>query len=322
VSDRRQTREQWRIRASFFPKRDVVKKSFFDKGDFSVTIPACLSTHALKNRTGKNSRTGRWWNRTAPPKGPGTVLSPTSANSKMRPVRVSSRLLREKTNRNSYRPNSSMRTPSNPSGAKSTPMAFASKMKKSLAAPHLALELVKLLGLDNFLKQHLGFRQEITVQYFSPQRAQRAQRVLKFSFSVISALSVVEKIGWLFSGESLTALCELRITKDKRTKFIIRKFRIRNLPRDGRATISWTKKESWRDWAALSEGCCLLRTNIRDWSAEDLWQASIQLTEAEAAFRIEKSDYASARSGIKGKSEFWHTFLFAFWPMFCGKPWA
>jgi len=39
-----------------------------------------------------------------------------------------------------------------------------------------------------------------------------------------------------------------------------------------------------------SEGCYLLRTNITDWSAEDLWQAYIQLTEAEAAFRIEKSD--------------------------------
>jgi len=27
-----------------------------------------------------------------------------------------------------------------------------------------------------------------------------------------------------------------------------------------------------------------------DWSAEDLWRAYVQLTEAEAAFRIEKSD--------------------------------
>jgi transposase len=60
--------------------------------------------------------------------------------------------------------------------------------------------------------------------------------------------------------------------------------------KDGRAVISWTKKESWRTWTSLSEGCYLLRTNITDWSAEDLWRAYIQLTEAEAAFRIEKSD--------------------------------
>ena len=30
----------------------------------------------------------------------------------------------------------------------------------------------------------------------------------------------------------------------------------------------------------------LLRTNVMDWSAEELWQAYVQLTEAEAAFRI------------------------------------
>jgi transposase len=59
---------------------------------------------------------------------------------------------------------------------------------------------------------------------------------------------------------------------------------------DGRTTITWRKKEPWRDWAELSEGCYLLRSNVMDWSAEDLWQAYIQLTEAEAAFRIHKSD--------------------------------
>ena len=59
---------------------------------------------------------------------------------------------------------------------------------------------------------------------------------------------------------------------------------------EGRASISWKKNKKWRDWATLSEGCYLLRTNVTNWSAEDLWQAYIQLTEAEAAFRIHKSD--------------------------------
>jgi transposase len=59
---------------------------------------------------------------------------------------------------------------------------------------------------------------------------------------------------------------------------------------DGRASITWEKKGAWRDWATLSEGCYLLRSNVTDWSSEDLWKAYIQLTEAEAAFRIEKSD--------------------------------
>ncbi len=59
---------------------------------------------------------------------------------------------------------------------------------------------------------------------------------------------------------------------------------------DGRAKLIWNKVDAWRDWADLSEGCYLLRSNVNDWSAEDLWQAYIQLTEAEAAFRIQKSD--------------------------------
>ena len=59
---------------------------------------------------------------------------------------------------------------------------------------------------------------------------------------------------------------------------------------DGRAKLLWRKVEAWRDWAQLSEGCYLLRSNVTDWSAEDLWKAYIQLTEAEAAFRIHKSD--------------------------------
>ena len=43
-------------------------------------------------------------------------------------------------------------------------------------------------------------------------------------------------------------------------------------------------------WASHSEGTYILRTNVRDWSAEELWRTYIQLTEAEAAFRIHKSD--------------------------------
>ncbi len=58
----------------------------------------------------------------------------------------------------------------------------------------------------------------------------------------------------------------------------------------GGAKVIWTKREDWRDWSRLSEGCYMLRSNIRDWSPEELWRAYIQLTEAEEAFRIHKSD--------------------------------
>lgn len=59
---------------------------------------------------------------------------------------------------------------------------------------------------------------------------------------------------------------------------------------DGRTRLRWEKIESWRDWAGLSEGCYLLRSNVNDWTGEELWRAYMQLTEAEAAFRIHKSD--------------------------------
>jgi transposase len=59
---------------------------------------------------------------------------------------------------------------------------------------------------------------------------------------------------------------------------------------DGRAKLLWSKTQAWRNWADLSEGCYLLRSNVNDWDARELWKAYIQLTEAEAAFRIHKSD--------------------------------
>jgi transposase len=59
---------------------------------------------------------------------------------------------------------------------------------------------------------------------------------------------------------------------------------------DGGADVIWEKVEANREWSQLAEGCYLLRTNIKDWKPEDLWKAYVQLTEAETAFRIQKSD--------------------------------
>jgi len=59
---------------------------------------------------------------------------------------------------------------------------------------------------------------------------------------------------------------------------------------DGRAQLTWRRRADRRDWVTTSAGCYLLRSNVTDWSDEDLWRAYIQLTEAEAAFRIHKSD--------------------------------
>jgi hypothetical protein len=56
------------------------------------------------------------------------------------------------------------------------------------------------------------------------------------------------------------------------------------------ARVTWTKKPEWREWARLSEGCYLLRSNVTDWEPDDLWRAYIQLAEVENAFRIHKTE--------------------------------
>jgi len=64
-----------------------------------------------------------------------------------------------------------------------------------------------------------------------------------------------------------------------------------SLHEDGSAagfTLRVRQSAEFDRWAALSEGAYVLRSNITDWSDEKLWKAYIQLTQAEAAFRIHK----------------------------------
>jgi len=66
-------------------------------------------------------------------------------------------------------------------------------------------------------------------------------------------------------------------------------FEVKTKPNGG-AELIWSKREEVRSWSELSQGCYLLRTNVSDWSGEDLWKAYMQLTQAECAFRICKND--------------------------------
>ena len=54
--------------------------------------------------------------------------------------------------------------------------------------------------------------------------------------------------------------------------------------------LEWKEREERNEWASLTEGTYILRCNVEDWSEQELWQTYIQLTQAEAAFRIQKSD--------------------------------
>jgi transposase len=57
-----------------------------------------------------------------------------------------------------------------------------------------------------------------------------------------------------------------------------------------RLKISWKRDARWGEWAALSEGCYLLRTNLTETDPATLWKCYIQLTDAEWAFRISKNE--------------------------------
>jgi len=59
---------------------------------------------------------------------------------------------------------------------------------------------------------------------------------------------------------------------------------------NGRLSILWRKVTNRQSWQQLTQGCYILRSNIADWSAEELWHAYIHLTDVEAAFRIQKND--------------------------------
>ena len=57
-----------------------------------------------------------------------------------------------------------------------------------------------------------------------------------------------------------------------------------------RTVLAVQKKDSDTEWLRQAEGHYLLRTNITDWEPQRLWEAYINLTDAEEAFRIHKSD--------------------------------
>jgi transposase len=59
---------------------------------------------------------------------------------------------------------------------------------------------------------------------------------------------------------------------------------------DGGARIRWRRRGAAQAWARSSQGCYVLRSNVSDWDAEELWRAYMHLTDAEAAFRIQKTD--------------------------------
>ncbi len=88
---------------------------------------------------------------------------------------------------------------------------------------------------------------------------------------------IERQIGRLLGGNSRAAgRYAIRLVDDERVPSKLR--------------LVWSVRNEWDEWARHSEGCYVLRTNVREWSAEELWKTYIQLTDAESAFRIHKSE--------------------------------
>jgi hypothetical protein len=56
--------------------------------------------------------------------------------------------------------------------------------------------------------------------------------------------------------------------------------------------LFWEIKEDRKRWRESREGAYLLRTNLPGGTSEQLWSQYMQLTEAEASFRVLKSELA------------------------------
>jgi transposase len=67
-------------------------------------------------------------------------------------------------------------------------------------------------------------------------------------------------------------------------------YRIDLVEKDHVLKLDWNPIQGRADWQKAREGAYLLRTNLPATDAEQLWQTYIQLTEAEAVFRVLKSE--------------------------------
>ncbi len=134
---------------------------------------------------------------------------------------------------------------------------------RQFGGPWLALERIRRRKLDEFLQRVLPRGRE-AVPWWSSALILVIGRLCRPS----SELYLAEQ--WY----GRTALPELLGQNTQAARlFDVRVERTS----DGRARLSWTRREEVRDWATLSAGCYLSRTNVRDWSDEELWKAYIQL---------------------------------------------
>lgn len=73
-------------------------------------------------------------------------------------------------------------------------------------------------------------------------------------------------------------------------KSVRRFYKVELNKKDEKLEFSWSVLKDKLRWKEITEGTYLIRTNVADLNQEQLWKMYMQLTEAEAAFRVIKSE--------------------------------
>jgi hypothetical protein len=153
---------------------------------------------------------------------------------------------------------------------------------KTAIEQHLKNRLGELFALEYDLLLY-----DVTSTYFEGLAA-TSRRASKRDSSASDAASRARRRNSIEDPSSARSVGCSVATREPRGRYAIR------LADDASAAsglrLDWSVRADWDDWSRHSEGCYVLRTNVHDWTPEALWQTYVQLTEAEAAFRIQKSD--------------------------------
>lgn len=138
--------------------------------------------------------------------------------------------------------------------------------------------------------------EEVFILCRSKDRAQKEQAIHeKFSRRIEASLAKlkgrIEKSKKTLDKDSLHRQIGRILERNQRAaaRFAIA---VKDADNPAGCVLEVSVQQRFDDWATLSEGAYLLRSNVSDWSDEKLWKAYIQLTQAEAAFRIQKDQLA------------------------------
>jgi transposase len=139
--------------------------------------------------------------------------------------------------------------------------------------------------------EHKG---EVFILCKSRERARKEQAMHeRFIRRIEEGLKRLDSLCLRSSGKDVSRIVERRVGRllqqnSRGASF----FQIETLydKKKRRTILQVDRKDNRSHWLRQTEGHYMLRSNITDWHPKQLWEAYIHLTDAEEAFRIQKSD--------------------------------